>query len=289
MPTYTRIAGHRGNPVRLDVTFNRGGVPTGPYAITKVEIYHTQVLPHNKVAEFVTDSPCAPHTTYPSPIYQLTQDIPAGNCGTDAITGDPVPGMYTLLWDVPDDAVAPGVYFDVWYYLATNPCLLDDYIGSTVCDGDCPDLTSGEFDSLLLKSCNRFWVYPDSWDATDGLQTVRFGFEPLDQKFHKPEARPLEVGIVPLPLYDYNYNLVTPLMPMLQASITIQTGHRELLVDAAPMEIGIRQGSYRSNPYVLRYPLDTSAFLIGTYYYRILVTLPDGTTRSSKEFVFTVS
>ena len=118
---------------------------------------------------------------------------------------------------------------------------------------------------------------------------MRFGFEPLDQKFYTPEARPLEVGLMPLPLYDYNFNLVNPMIPFLSPTISIETQHSEMLVDGATCVMGIRQGSNRSNPYVVKYDLDTSNFLKGTYRYWITLSLPDGTTRVSRKFVFSIN
>lgn len=285
---FTRLSGRRGNQIALDVTFLNGGVPSDPYAIYKVEIYKTQVLPHNKVATFIIASPC--DDSYPSPVEQLTQDIAAGQCGTDPIIGDPIPGKYRLIWDVPADVDAPCVYYDVWTYFPTNPCLDSNFSNPTLCgDTGCPDLSESAFTDYAQRCCNRFWINADSWNCVDGLQTVRFGFEPLDQRFNQPENRPLEIGLTPLPLYDFNYNLVMPLIPSLEATIKIETMHKELLVDNADMTIGIRQGSYSTNPFVLRYNLNTSNFLIGTYKYRVTINLPDGTTRTSKEFIFTIS
>jgi hypothetical protein len=182
---------------------------------------------------------------------------------------------------VPPDFVAPDVYFDLIYYYPYDPMGQ----GTNPTEGALDDAYTQQ---LLSKCCHRFWVYPDQWFCGDSLQTVRFGFEPLDQKFYQPECRPLEVGLMPLPLYDYNKGLVDPLIPFLSATITIETPHREVLVSKAPMTIGLRQGSYRTNPWVLKYNLDTSSYLKGTYNYRVLIQLPDGTSRASKSFVFTV-
>lgn len=292
MAIYPRISARRNNQVQLCNTFIRGGVPTDPYAITRVDIYKTQVLEQNLVASFIFADPCDPD--YPLPAAKATEEVADGICGTAGTDGAEVPGKYCLLWDIPADAVVPDVYIDVWSFLPDNPCLLDEFEGSTCCDtntaGDvCPDLTCEEFDDYILKCCNRFWVYPDNWVCFDESITIRYGFEPLDQRFNKPEVRPLEVGIMPLPLYDYDFNRNMPIIPNLQGTITIETGRCEVLVDSAPMEIGLRQGSYRSNPFVLKYTIDTSDFLIGTYNYRVKVTLPDGSTRVSPNFVFTVS
>ena len=40
---------------------------------------------------------------------------------------------------------------------------------------------------------------------------------------------------------------------------------------------------------VLKYMLNTSSFLIGTYRYRVTITLQDGSTRTSNWFNFTVN
>lgn len=290
---YSRISARKGQQVRLCTTFYRNGVPTDPYAIRKIEIYRNSVVPHNLVATVVFTDPCDP--LYPSPATVDTEDLPAGECGTGPITGSPIPGKYCYDYDVPADAVAPDVYIDVWYYYPDNPCDLPDYYSATDCveqtDGSyChADLDSASVTGLLQTVCNRFWVYPDQWFAGDGLQSIRFSFEPLDQKFNQPEVRPLEVGIMPLPLYDFNYNLNMPIIPYLSATIKVETRNKEVLVNNEPMEIALRQGSYRTNPFVFRWTLDTSNFLIGTYSYRITVTLPDGSTRASGDYIFTVA
>jgi len=224
-----------------------------------------------------------------------TEDLPAGDCGTGPTSGAEIPGKYCLEYDVPIDAVVPDVYIDVWYYYPDNPCLLADYAGSTDCEQQTDgtfchaDLDSESVTCLLQSCCHRFWVYPDAWYCDDDLTTVRFAFEPLDQKFRRPEVRPLEVGLMPLPLYDYDFNLVSPMIPFLDATIKVETRNCELMVDNEPMTIGIRQGSYRSNPFVLRWNLDTSRFMVGSYSYRVTVRLPNGSSRVSKDYIFTVS
>jgi len=189
---------------------------------------------------------------------------------------------------VPETYSVPDVYFDVWYYFADDPCG-DLGTADPTGDGVVCDLDNAIYDPLLLSSCHRFWIYPDEWFIDDGLQSIRFGFEPLDQKFNKPEIRPLEVGIMPLPLYDYNFNLVNPIIPFLKPTISIWTMNEELIVDGAEMTIGLRHGSYRSNPYIMRYDLDTSSFYKGTYKYRVTIAMPDGSTRVSKNFILTIN
>lgn len=248
---YNRVSARRGQAVDLGATFFLGGQATDPHAIYRIEIFRGKVSDSNIVDAI---------------------DIPSGS-GYPAPLTSPSAGKYNLAWAVPNDVVVPDVYFDVWYYFGTDPGTgaLSDY------------------EAQLLKQCNRFWVYPDNWYVDGGLDTIRFAFEPLDIKFRKPEKRPLEVGITPLPLYDYNYNLVAPLIPYLSPTITITTENYEPLVENAPCQIKLRQGSFRDNPWVISYLFDTTTVFIGTYRYRITLTLPDGTTRTSGDLYITVS
>ena len=259
-----RISARKGKVVDLNIDFLNNGVLTAPYAIRKVEIYKTQVAPHNLVATIPVVEPG--DGTYPSPVCE------------ESDTEGVIEGKYHLPFSVPTDFTAPDIYYDVWSYYATDPCA----------SPDC-DLDDSTIIPQLLTECHRFWVYPDDWYSSDKLQTIRFGFEPLDNKFYTPECRPLEVGIMPLPLYDYNFNLVNPMIPYLKPTITVETRHCELMIDQDPCRIGLRQGSYRSNPYVVIYDLNTALFLKGTYQYQINLTLPDGSTRVSRKFIFTVS
>lgn len=276
-----RISARRGQVVDLNVEFHRGGVLTDPFAIRMIEIYKTQVLPHNLVAVIPVVDPTDP--IYPAPVCREETTTEAGQCGTEPIPDSVVVGKYHLPYLVPNDASVPDVYFDVWYFYADDPCGL---LGTAATDCDIDDTVHS---AMLLKACHRFWVYPDEWFTDDRLQSIRFAFEPLDQRFHYPELRPLEIGLMPLPLYDYNFNLVQPIIPFLQPTISIETQRHELLVDSAPCRIGLRQGSYRSNPFVIQYDLDTSEFLKGTYQYQITLMLPNGYTITSRKFIFTVS
>jgi len=279
---FPRISARRGQVVDLNVDFLRSGVLTDPYAIRHVEIYKTQVVPHNLVATIPVLDP--DDILYPSPLCHDEVETDVGDCGTEPTeSAIPIAGKYHLPYLIPDDFAVPDVYFDVWYYFPTDPCA-DAEPSTEPCD-----INDEAFDSLLIKCCHRFWVYPDEWFCDDGLQTVRFGFEPLDQQFHTPENRPLEIGLMPLPLYDYNFNLVNPLIPFLQPLITIETRNSELIVDKEPAEMGIRHGSFRSNPWVVKYMLDTTRFLKGTYNYHITLNLPDGSSRVSRKFIFTIS
>lgn len=261
---FSRISARRGQDVTLETTFYRGGVATDPFAIRKIEIYRGSVSAANLVETITVSEPDS--SEYPSPLSRFVDG-----------SGDDLAGQFAYVWGVPSDAVVPDVYCDVWYFYGS------DLRGS----GSTDDLDS--YTSQLVTVCNRFWVYPDQWYADGGLETVRFGFEPLDLKFRKPEIRPLEVGIMPLPLYDYNYNLVTPLIPYLTYTITIKTENDETIIENAVCSIKLRQGSYRANPFVVSYNLNTADFFIGTYKYRITATLPDGTTRTSGDFILIVS
>jgi len=261
MPEFTRISGRRGSVVNLDVDFYKGGQLADPI-LYRVEIFRGKVTPENIVAAFQLDEPES--SSYPLPVVQLED------------SSGPIAGKFRLPWLVPDDLVVPDTYFDTWFFFTSDP-------------------RSGSGDTLenhqdeLIEACHRFFVYPDEWHTDPKLQTIRFGYEPLDQKFHKPEVRPLEVGVMPLPLYDFDFNLIVPMIPFMQATISIETENCESLVEDEPMEIKLRQGAYRTNPFVFSYLLDTSQFLIGTYRYRITTTLPCGTTRVSPTFIFTIS
>ena len=253
---FPRISGRLGQYVDLNVQFLNSGVPTEPYQITKIEIYRSEVLVSNKVATI--DISDKNSTEYPEPLCPSTE----------------IAGEYHYPFLIPSDFTAPDVYFDVWIY---NPTDGGTDIGT--------DLNIGS----SLSCCHRFWVFPDGWFCNDKLQTVRFGFEPIDQQFYQPELRTLEVGLMPLPLYDYNFNLVNPIMPFLNPTITILTQFSETIVDRASCRIGIRNGSYRSNPYVIQYDVDTSDFFKGTYQYQITLNLPDGTTRVSRKFIIVIN
>jgi hypothetical protein len=279
MATYNRISARRGQDVNLDATFYLGGQPADPYAIYRVEIFRGSVASENIVDVITISAPDS--SEYPSPlIRQPDSDAGDAICPTpmggacEDVTGgtDSDEGRFRLVWTVPDDAVVPDVYFDVWYFYSSDP-------GGAL---------SASTDELLNK-CNRFWVYPEGWYVDGGLSTVNFGFEPLNIKFNKPERKPLEVGIMPLPLYDYDYNLVAPLIPYLVSTISIWTDSGEPVISNAPCTIGTRQGAFRSNPWVIKYMINTCNFFNGTYRYRVQVALPDGTTRVSGDFFFTVS
>jgi hypothetical protein len=256
---YTRVSARRGEQVALEARFVQGGVPTAPHAIYRVEIYRGKVAAENIVDAI--DIPSPDSSEYPGVLVEGAA------------------GLYTLNWTVPDYADVPDVYFDVWYFFGSDPRNLSSSSGDEYVENE----------DKLIQFCNRFWVYPDSWYVDGGLQTLRFGFEALDTRFNKPEKRPLEIGLMPLPLYDYDYNLVAPIIPYIDAKIDMWTVHKEPIITQEPMTIKLRQGAYRSNPFVLSYLFDTEDIFIGTYKYRITLTLPDGTTRISPDSFITVS
>jgi hypothetical protein len=144
-------------------------------------------------------------------------------------------------------------------------------------------------ESLWQRCCNEFWLLPEGFFCDDGLSTVRFGFEAIDVKFNQPEVRTLEVGLMPLPLYDFDFNKIAPIIPHLRATLTLRTENCETLINAEPMRIGLRQGTFRSNPFVLQFTFDTARVLKGTYQYQVSICLPNGETRVSENFSLNVS
>lgn len=281
-----RISVNCGTPTELDVTFYQNGVPTDPFAIRRVEIYQTSVKSENLIEIIPFTEFCDP--LYPSPASQVP-DTTIGTCGTE-ITGAVEPGKFTLSYTLPCDIPLPNIFYDVWCYFPTDP-----RPNPSLCGSECtsePDITACDLDQYedqIVCCCHRFWGYPQNAFCSDSIATnIEIGFEPLSQRFRSPERRYLEVGMMPLPLYDYEFNAVSAILPKIVASITIKTSREELLVDRAPMTIGLRQGSYRSNPYVLKYLVNTTDFIKGTYKYRVEAQIPDGTSRVSGDFILVV-
>ena len=279
-----RISGIRGEEVELDVTFLQGGIPTDPFAIRRIEIFRGSVSPENIVGAVDFVDPDDP--SYPSPAVRLSEPAEAitSDCpspcdpaeGADPTSGSF--GRFAYNWLIPEASVATDVYFDVWFFHVNDPR-----------DGSNPTDDLSAFDDQLQSQCCRFWVYPSNMSVDCNLQTLRFGFEALDIKFKKPECRPLEVGIMPLPLYDNNFNLNQTILPTLIPRFTIKTQHGEVVVDDQPGTMKLRQGSYRSNPFVASIKLNTCNLFVGTYEYRVTIELPDGSTRTSDDMIFTVS
>lgn len=305
-----RISARTGQVVDLVTTFYHGGVPMDPFMIRRVDIYQSCERPENLVATI----PIGIGSAYPSPL--LRQPIgTVGPCGTEPPPAV-APGVFILPFLVPENFRAPQVYIDVWRFLGSDPGSAgigtdpDDVVGVGDEDDenevigigeeeDEDDEPNNDFDNdasfppdddaLWISQSNKFFVFPDSFFADDGLIIPRLGFEALDKVFYKPEIRTLEVGIMPLPLYDFDFNRVAPIIPHLKAFITIETDNAEVLVNNAACRLGIRQGTFRANPFTVQYTLNTQSFLIGTYQYRITVMLPNGETRVSAPFRLTIA
>ena len=293
-----RISGRLGNPIDLNITFYRNGIPTDPYAIRKVVIYHTSIQCENIVSEIIVVPPDDP--TYPSPLSREVLPGPGrGECctvGTEIIGVKP--GIFHLILDVPQCGIqAPGLFFDVWHYYPL-PCNIGSNCPEACAQpsppANCPEASTPSITGECIPEqtqtvCERFWLYPDSFFADSGLETIRIGFEAIDAKFQQPEVRTLEVGMMPLPLYDYSYNLIAPIIPNLKAYFTLMTDSGEVLIFNEPMRIGIRQGTFRSNPFVLQYTFDTMRVLRGSFRYQVSIALPNGETRVSQRFALQVS
>jgi len=275
-----RLNGSLGSVLELNVKFYRNGVPTDPTAIRVIRIYKNGVCDSNLILEIPFPTPDESDTSLDNPtpyngmVRRCRSDVPdEGPCGTD-ITGAEkyIPGCFIHDLKLCNSIFSPGCYYDVWGFIG---CL----------DAICTDISSIDWDNeqYWSKQSNRFFVGDCAWYVDAELSSIRIGFEPIDNRFQHPEVRFLEVGLTPLPLYDYDYKRLASIIPNLHATITFMTqyGYCETVIDGEAMQIGLREGSYRSNPYVFRYLLDTKRFLKGTYRYRVDVALPDGQTRSS--------
>jgi hypothetical protein len=303
-----RISARTGQIVDLKTTFYQNGVPTDPFMIRRVDIYQSCQKPENLVATI----PISTGTGYPSPLLREPATGPVGQCGTEPPPGANLPGVFILPFMIPETFRAPQVYIDVWRFLGKDPGSAgigtdpDDVVGAGDEDDEIIGIDEEEDeddengtdndtvfapddDHLWISQSNKFYVFPDSFFADDGLIIPRLGFEALDKIFYKPEIRSLEVGVMPLPLYDYDFNRIAPIIPHLKAFITIETDNAEILVNNQPCRIGVRQGTYKANPFTIQYTLNTQNFLIGTYQYRITVMLPNGETRVSAPFRLTVA
>ena len=303
MAIFPRISGRLGNTIDLNITFYKDGVPTDPFAVRKVQIYKSAVQPENLIAEFPITDPLNP--SYPSPLSRELINGELGQCGTAPL--DTIkPGVFHLLWNAPNQGVpVPDIFFDVWSFLTEAPPGLVPESGLTDLDqevtvvqgiteivSDDPDLAN----DLLLNDesrwntcCEKFWLFSDNFYCDSGLENFRIGFEAIDVKFYQPEIRTLEIGLMPLPLYDFDFNRVAPIIPQLKGTFTLTTDQCEIIIDHEPMKIGLRQGSYRTSPFVLQYLLDTRRVLKGSYRYKVEVALPNGETRVSPNFDLQVS
>lgn len=254
---FPRISAHTGQSVGLNVTFSRNGVASDPFALRRVDIYHQSVKDDNLVAQIAFNTPDV--TGYPAP----------------AIPDPARPGVFTTVFQIPD-TFKEGIYFDVWRFIGSTPENLSDF-----------DFDNEDF---WLSQCNKFWVFQDGWFLDDGLITPRFAFEPLDKRFRKGEVRNLEVGLMPLPLYDWDQTRIGPMIPQICPFIEISTEEGEILegLEKFPCRIGLRQGTYRTNPYVVQCPLATLGFLKGSYRYRIILELPNSESRISEPLRFEI-
>jgi hypothetical protein len=275
-----RLNSSVGGSVALNATFLKDGVPTDPYAIRVVRIYKQSVREENKVMEIIIPAPGS--TDYQTIFDSVFQRTPkpltdqTGICGTD-LPPQYLPGSYTLNLNLDCKTFQEGTYFDVWCFIGDLACYPN------------PSEIDWDDESLWTCQCNKFYVgAANGWAMDDDLTNIRLGFEPLDSKFMQPEKRMLEVGMMPLPLYDYDYKKLAAIMPALKGKITIETQNCEVMISDADMKIGLRSGSYRSNPYVLKYLIDTSKLLKGTYKYKVSVDLPNGESRVSDYFYLTV-
>lgn len=255
-----RISGRIGEEIDLNVTFFKNGAPELPYAIRRVDIFKDSIRDENLVAQILIPEP--DDSNYPSPII-------FGDANSD---GTVTSGELILRFDVPED-FTPGVYFDVWNFITTDP-------GT---DADLDDET------IWKQCCNKFWLYENGFSCWDGLEILEFAFEQLKMVFAQPSSQWFEVGMMPLPLYDFDPDLIMPALAQIQATISVETVSCELLVQDEPMTIGLRTGSYRANPFVLRWRLDTTRFIKGTYRAQVKATLPDGTVHASPKMPLTIS
>lgn len=246
----SRLNGRIGSVVNLDVTFFKNGVPADPFAIRRIDIFEGSVKEENIVAQVLLPDP--DDANYPLPLQTVSTS----------------PGFFSLPFSIPLDFAANEVYFDVWKFIGPDP------------GTDGIDLTD---ETLWLEQCNKFFVFPEAFFLDDGLTTVRLGFEPLDNRLRKGEVRTIEVGIMPLPLYDFDFNKIAPLIPQLIPTISIETDKGELIAEDQPGRMGLRQGSFRSNPFVAQFTIDSNEFIKGTYLYRVTLQLPNGETRTSDD------
>lgn len=280
MASRNRLDGTICEDIALNARFLNNGIPQDPAALCSIQIYSCSVSDENLVTEITLPAPTpedfdlSNEFIYGGLIQRCGDTSEDPQCGSD---GTPMftPGCFILNLNLCPDLFQSGLYFDVWNFVGSDcdPCSditnVTDITNASPCDDE----------SQIQSQCNKFFI-GSGWYVDDGLRNIQLGFEPLDKRYQQPEKRYLEVGLTPLPLYDYDQSFAA-LIPSLSATITFVTACNEVLIDAEPMTIGLRQGSYRSNPYTVKYLLDSTRFLKGTYRYRVDVQLPDGQTRSS--------
>lgn len=285
MTSRNRLDGTVCEDIALNAKFYNNGVPQDPAALCSIQIYKCSVSEENLLTVIDLPTPTAEdfdlsnEFIYGGLIQRCGDTAADPLCGTDPSSSF-TPGCFILNLNLCPDLFGPGVYIDVWNFVGTScdPCGTDVTSVADLCADE----------SQIQSQCNKFFVNDRGWYVDDGLKNLRLGFEPLDKRFQQPEKRTLEVGLTPLPLYDYDVDKFAAWIPSMQGTITFMTACNEILIDAEPMTIGLRQGSYRSNPFVMQYLLDTGRFLKGTYRYRVDIQLPDGQTRSSTLFTLAI-
>lgn len=236
MNIYPRVSGRVGEIVALNMNFYHNRVLSSPFAIRRIDIFRASLKPEDLVAQVVFPSPV--ETAYPAPGIEIN------------------PGMFEVNFAVPETFVPNDAYFDVWYFIGEDP-------GTAGFDNE----------NLWNFQTGQFWLFDDVWVSDDELLSKRLGFEPLDKKFKRGEIRNLEIGIHPLPKYDYDFNKIAPIIPQLSPSITVWTIHDELLLSDVPCKIGVRQGHHRNSPFVIQCLLDTRTLIRGTYRYVVKVNI----------------
>lgn len=248
----SRIAGRLGRPLNLDVSFLHNGILADPFAIRRIDIYRGSTRPENLVTQIPFSDP--DDTNYPFPAIKM--DV----------------GEFSLKYEVPDDLVPNDVYFDVWHFIPED-------IGLTDLDDE----------SYWVTKNGRFYLFDDVWLADSDLQTIKFAFEPLDRVLTRGEIRPIELAIHPLPLYDHNWNLIIPLIPHLNPTITVHTTKGELIEGLSDVscKLGVRQNANRNSPFVVQCLIDTRTLLRGTYSYFIKMNIRNRVI-TSNEFYFMV-
>lgn len=248
---YSRLNARTGNIVNLDINIYNNGILKSPYAILNIDIYRNSIKPANLVATI----PIADRnsTNYPSPASEISE------------------GQFVIPFYVPHNFPAPDIYFDVWNIIGSEP----------------QNITATNLDDVIISKSGRFWVFNDIWISDDRLKTLRIGFEPLDKKLRRGEIRTIEIAVYPLPLYEYDFNIMEPIISQLNPKITIHTSNGELIVKDAECKIGIRQGKSRHSKFVIQCLLDTRLFVRGTYKYTIKTNIEDRQI-ISPEFYITI-
>jgi hypothetical protein len=246
--TYSRINARAGNVVNLNMRVLKNGQLQSPHALREINIYRGSIRPGNIVATIAFPDPA--DVAYPTPATELAE------------------GEFVVPFFVPEDFVTCDQYFDVWSFVGEDP-------GTPGVDDT----------SLWISQYGTFHVYDDVWISDDELRTLKVGFEPLDKRLRRGELRTIEIAIHPLPLYDYNYNVLTPIIPQLSPTITIHTAYDELIVSDSPCLIGVRQGRGRNSPYVIQCLFDTTTLIRGMYRYTVKVMVGDQTIISPRFYL----